>query len=84
MMEDEESTCFLSAGFHKAMVKTMTAALKIPHFGYCDEVDLSRLVALRAELKSIAAARGVKLSYMPFFIKVASGELRADWLSVWC
>ena len=53
------------------MVKTMTAALKIPHFGYCDEVDLSRLVALRSELKSIAESRGVKLSYMPFFIKVS-------------
>ncbi|KAM6921792.1 lipoamide acyltransferase component of branched-chain alpha-keto acid dehydrogenase complex, mitochondrial [Xenentodon cancila] len=59
-------------GFHKAMVKTMTAALKIPHFGYCDEVDLSRLVALRSELKSVAGHRGVKLSYMPFFIKAAS------------
>ncbi|KAL7397444.1 hypothetical protein ABVT39_022261 [Epinephelus coioides] len=59
-------------GFHKAMVKTMTAALKIPHFGYCDEVDLTRLVSLRAELKSIAESRGVKLSFMPFFIKAAS------------
>ncbi|XP_060890740.1 lipoamide acyltransferase component of branched-chain alpha-keto acid dehydrogenase complex, mitochondrial [Labrus mixtus] len=59
-------------GFHKAMVKTMTAALKIPHFGYCDEVDLSRLVTLRAELKSTAESRGIKLSYMPFFIKAAS------------
>uniref|UniRef100_UPI003AAE093A lipoamide acyltransferase component of branched-chain alpha-keto acid dehydrogenase complex, mitochondrial n=1 Tax=Centroberyx gerrardi TaxID=166262 RepID=UPI003AAE093A len=59
-------------GFHKAMVKTMTAALKIPHFGYCDEVDLSRLVALRAELKSVSQSRGVKLSFMPFFIKAAS------------
>ncbi|KAG9350838.1 hypothetical protein JZ751_024727 [Albula glossodonta] len=59
-------------GFHKAMVKTMTAALKIPHFGYCDEVDLTRLVRLRAELKDMAEARGVKLSYMPFFIKAAS------------
>uniref|UniRef100_A0A667Z1D5 Dihydrolipoamide acetyltransferase component of pyruvate dehydrogenase complex n=1 Tax=Myripristis murdjan TaxID=586833 RepID=A0A667Z1D5_9TELE len=57
-------------GFHKAMVKTMTAALKIPHFGYCDEVDVTRLVALRAELKPVAEGRGVKLSYMPFFIKV--------------
>lgn len=52
------------------MVKTMTAALKIPHFGYCDEVDLSRLVSLRAELKSVTEGRGIKLSYMPFFIKV--------------
>ncbi|XP_060796483.1 lipoamide acyltransferase component of branched-chain alpha-keto acid dehydrogenase complex, mitochondrial [Neoarius graeffei] len=59
-------------GFHKAMVKTMTAALKIPHFGYKDEVDLSQLVRLRSELKDVVEARGVKLSYMPFFIKAAS------------
>ncbi|MBN3307309.1 ODB2 dehydrogenase, partial [Amia calva] len=57
-------------GFHKAMVKTMTAALKIPHFGYCDEVDLTELVKLRSALKSVAEHRGIKLSYMPFFIKV--------------
>lgn len=59
-------------GFHKAMVKTMTAALKIPHFGYCDEVDLSRLVRLRKDLQPVTQAQGVKLSYMPFFIKAAS------------
>lgn len=61
---------FMSTGFQKAMVKTMTAALKIPHFGYCDEVDLTELVRLRSELKGLAEPRGVKLSYMPFFIKV--------------
>ncbi|XP_032157303.1 lipoamide acyltransferase component of branched-chain alpha-keto acid dehydrogenase complex, mitochondrial [Mustela erminea] len=59
-------------GFHKAMVKTMSAALKIPHFGYCDEVDLTELVKLREELKSIASARGIKLTFMPFFLKAAS------------
>ncbi len=52
------------------MVKAMSAALKIPHFGYKDEVDLSQLVRLRSELKGLAESRGVKLSYMPFFIKV--------------
>ncbi|XP_048833099.1 lipoamide acyltransferase component of branched-chain alpha-keto acid dehydrogenase complex, mitochondrial [Brienomyrus brachyistius] len=59
-------------GFHKAMVKTMTAALKIPHFGYCDEVDMSKLMRLRSELKDLAESRGIKLTYMPFFIKAAS------------
>lgn len=52
------------------MVKTMSAALKIPHFGYCDEVDLAELVKLREELQPIAFARGVKLTFMPFFLKV--------------
>lgn len=68
----------LCAGFQKAMVKTMTAAMKIPHFGYCDQVDLSRLVALRTELQPLAQGRGVKISYMPFFIKVTlAAALRA-------
>ncbi|KAM4873053.1 lipoamide acyltransferase component of branched-chain alpha-keto acid dehydrogenase complex, mitochondrial [Thomomys bottae] len=59
-------------GFQKAMVKTMTAALKIPHFGYCDEVDVTELVKLREELKTVALARGIKLTFMPFFLKAAS------------
>ncbi|XP_042561877.1 lipoamide acyltransferase component of branched-chain alpha-keto acid dehydrogenase complex, mitochondrial-like isoform X2 [Clupea harengus] len=59
-------------GIQKAMVKIMTAALKIPPFGYCDEVDLTQLVKLRMQLKGLAESRGVKLSYMPFFIKAAS------------
>ncbi|XP_075038637.1 lipoamide acyltransferase component of branched-chain alpha-keto acid dehydrogenase complex, mitochondrial [Mixophyes fleayi] len=59
-------------GFHKAMVKTMSAALLIPHFGYCDEVDMTRLVHLREELKSVAESKGVRLSFMPFFLKAAS------------
>ncbi|KAM8930334.1 lipoamide acyltransferase component of branched-chain alpha-keto acid dehydrogenase complex, mitochondrial [Pelodytes ibericus] len=62
-------------GFHKAMVKTMSAALKIPHFGYCDEIDMTKLVDLRNDLKYAAEARGVRLSFMPFFLKAASLSL---------
>ncbi|XP_072919497.1 lipoamide acyltransferase component of branched-chain alpha-keto acid dehydrogenase complex, mitochondrial isoform X1 [Hemitrygon akajei] len=59
-------------GIRKAMVKTMSVALKIPHFGYCDEVDLTSLVKLRKELKAVTEDRGIKLSFMPFFLKAAS------------
>ncbi|XP_044528086.1 lipoamide acyltransferase component of branched-chain alpha-keto acid dehydrogenase complex, mitochondrial [Gracilinanus agilis] len=59
-------------GFERAMVKTMTMAMKIPHFGYCDEVNVTELVKLREQLKPLALARGIKLSFMPFFLKAAS------------
>lgn len=59
-------------GFAKVMVKTMTAATAVPHFGYCDEIDMTALVALRGSLKDQAEAAGVKLSYMPFMLKAAS------------
>lgn len=59
-------------GIRKAMAKTMAQSLAIPHFGYCDEVDVTRLVQLRPILKPMAESRGVRLSYMPFFIKALS------------
>eukprot|EP00664_Eupelagonemidae_sp_cell27_P007326 gene7326-49_t len=37
---------------------------------------MNALVDARAMLKPVAAARGVKLSYMPFFIKASSLALR--------
>lgn len=59
-------------GITKAMVKSMSEALKIPHFGYKDEIDMTRLVSLRPELKAMAELRGVKLSYMPVIVKACS------------
>lgn len=56
--------------FDMLQAKAMTAALTIPHLGYCDEVDLSELVKLRSSLRSAAEARGLKFTYMPVFIKV--------------
>ncbi|XP_022243715.1 lipoamide acyltransferase component of branched-chain alpha-keto acid dehydrogenase complex, mitochondrial-like isoform X2 [Limulus polyphemus] len=59
-------------GFQKTMVKTMSQSLAIPHFGYCDEVCVTELVMLRSILKKKAGERGVRFSFMPFFIKAAS------------
>ncbi|XP_033115055.1 lipoamide acyltransferase component of branched-chain alpha-keto acid dehydrogenase complex, mitochondrial-like isoform X2 [Anneissia japonica] len=63
-------------GFQKAMVKSMVAANSIPHFGYCDEIELNELVALREKLKLSASTGGVKFTYMPVFIKAASMALQ--------
>lgn len=62
------------AGVKKAMVKSMTQALKIPAFGAKDEIEMNKLIAARDELRPIAKARNndIKLSFMPFFLKAAS------------
>ncbi|XP_072024001.1 lipoamide acyltransferase component of branched-chain alpha-keto acid dehydrogenase complex, mitochondrial-like [Amphiura filiformis] len=62
-------------GIQMAMVKTMKIANEIPHFGYCDEIEVSRLVELKPTLQKAAADRGVKFSFMPLFIKAASTAL---------
>ncbi|CAH1773663.1 unnamed protein product [Owenia fusiformis] len=59
-------------GVRKAMVKTMTIANAIPHFGYCDEIDMTALVNLRDSLRKMAAERGINFSYMPVILKAAS------------
>ena len=62
-------------GITKAMNKAMSEALTIPHFGYCDEIDIGRLVEVRKRLKSSIGEKGIKLSYMPFFVKACSMSL---------
>lgn len=62
-------------GITKAMNKAMSESLKIPHFGYSDEIDIGRLVDVRKRLKASTAEKGIKLSYMPFFVKACSMAL---------
>lgn len=62
-------------GVPKVMYKSMTEALKIPHFSYSEDIDMTKLVSVRDEIKIEAQARGIKLTYMPFFIKAASVSL---------
>lgn len=46
------------------------------HTLHVDEVDLTDLVALREGAKKTVAERGVKLTYLPFFVKAACSALK--------
>ena len=64
-------------GIRAAMVKAMTESVRtIPHFTYCDEVDMTKLIALRSKLKEKYAKQNIKLTMMPFFMKSISLALR--------
>lgn len=54
------------------MAKSMTAALQVQHLTLCEDVCMDAMVQLRRDLQASAAARGVKLSYMPLLLKAAS------------
>lgn len=45
------------------------------HFTYVEEVDVSDLVALRDKANQRLAARDIKLSFLPFFIKATASAL---------
>ncbi len=55
------------------MVKSKHTA---PHFTYVEEVDGTELAILRDKLKVRAAARGVKLTYIPLLMKACSIAFR--------
>lgn len=59
-------------GVQRIMVQKMKEANEVPTFGYGDEVDVTELVKIRAVLKKSCEELGVKLSYMPFFLKATS------------
>lgn len=64
-------------GIKAAMAKQMTDSVyTIPHFSVSDEVLMDALIAARAQLKPEFEAQGVKLTYMPFFIKAMSLALK--------
>ncbi|KAJ2641635.1 hypothetical protein GGF44_002031, partial [Coemansia sp. RSA 1694] len=60
----------------RAMFKSMTESLSIPHFRFKDEIELDALMRARQHINShllaLDDAPVTKLSFMPFFIKAAS------------
>jgi 2-oxoisovalerate dehydrogenase E2 component (dihydrolipoyl transacylase) len=55
------------------MAKQMLASVStIPHFTVSDELVMDNLITLRSRLKPEFEKQGIKLSFMPFFIKALS------------
>ena len=59
-------------GIRKAMFAQMVEANKIPHFSYCDEVQMDALLEVRKQLKPLAEGYGFKFTLMPLLIKATS------------
>jgi 2-oxoisovalerate dehydrogenase E2 component (dihydrolipoyl transacylase) len=60
-------------GIKKIMATAMQNSVStIPHFTYCEEIDLTELIALRGQLKEVYAKQDIKLTMMPFFMKAMS------------
>lgn len=60
-------------GVKAVMARMMVESVSsIPHFTYCEEFDLTDLVALRESMKVKHSSDEVKLTMMPFFMKAMS------------
>ena len=53
-----------------------TAKFTAPHVTHHDEVDVTRLVAVKERLAAHAAERGVRLTYLPFVLRAVTAALR--------
>lgn len=78
-LSQEKETVFndglaLCRGYRRAMVNSMTAAGAVPHFHYCDEISIGPLLRLRAALVNDPALQGLKLTFLPFMLKVSSSH----------
>jgi pyruvate/2-oxoglutarate dehydrogenase complex dihydrolipoamide acyltransferase (E2) component len=57
----------------EGMVRSYTTAV---HYTYVEQIDVTRLVALREQAKTAAKQQGVSLSYLPFIVKAVCHALR--------
>lgn len=73
-LETREKIRGIRKAISKAMVNSKHTA---PHVTLMDEVDVTKLVALRKEFKQVAADQGVKLTYLPFVVKALTAAAKA-------
>lgn len=65
---EEGDTVKQITGMKKAMTKAMTEGLSIPFFTFSDEIDATKLIKLRKDMKEAYP----KLTMLPFLIKACS------------
>ncbi len=64
-------------GLRRRIAERLAEAKRvIPHFTYVEECDMTEIVALRREAKEMAAAEGLRVTYLPFFIKALTEACR--------
>jgi pyruvate dehydrogenase E2 component (dihydrolipoamide acetyltransferase)/2-oxoisovalerate dehydrogenase E2 component (dihydrolipoyl transacylase) len=54
----------------------LDAKRRIPHYSYVDECDVTALVRLRQGMRDACAKGGIKLTYLPFFVKAVAEALK--------
>ena len=65
-------------GLRRQVALSMEQAWReVPHIFSMDDIDATELVRARASLNEELAPAGIKLSYMPFFIKACVAALQA-------
>ncbi|XP_012573398.1 lipoamide acyltransferase component of branched-chain alpha-keto acid dehydrogenase complex, mitochondrial isoform X2 [Cicer arietinum] len=70
-----EDTILPLRGFHRAMIKSMTLAAKVPHFHYVDEINCNALVELKTAFQKNNPYPDVKHTFLPILIKSLSMAL---------
>src|SRR5262245_21420449 len=64
-------------GVRRKIAEHMVLATRtIPHYSYMDECEVTQLVQLREGLKARFSAAGIKLTYLPFFVKAVVAGLK--------
>ncbi|CAM8989798.1 unnamed protein product [Rhodiola kirilowii] len=59
-------------GYQRAMVRTMTAAAKVPHFHYVEEINCDALVRLKVIFQKENTDPAIKHTFLPVLIKSLS------------
>ncbi|HVK09946.1 MAG TPA: dihydrolipoamide acetyltransferase family protein [Gemmataceae bacterium] len=65
------------AGLRRKIAEHLVdAKRRIPHYSYIDECDVTELVRLRQSLRDPCAKIGIRLTYLPFFVKAVAAALK--------